>query len=178
VICSYIRRGSEKEITRYDEGEFEKKFSFFREILELVLKIPFTLSAVGVGKLIAQSTNSALGSEVISLKAVEALAQNSTKLSFFILDRDFYEGKVKFLESYFLFLEDYFKNPVCEQPMCSSYFFEENWSVGLTQHELGSSKSPTQSPADETSRKLLEDPLLDMSKIGEAIHRIVVSAFG
>jgi len=62
VICSYIRSGSEKEITRYDEGEFEKRFSFFKEISELVVRIPFTLSAVCAGKLIMQSTNAVLGS--------------------------------------------------------------------------------------------------------------------
>jgi hypothetical protein len=98
AICNYIRSGSEKEITRYHEGEFEKRFSFFKETVELVLKIPFSISAVCVGKLIAQSTNAVLDSEVICLKGVEALAQDSTRLSFFILDRDFYEGKTKFFE--------------------------------------------------------------------------------
>ena len=179
VICSYIRSGSEKEITRYSEGEFEKKFSFFKEISELVLKIPFTLSAVRVGELITQSTNAVLGSEVICLKGVEALAQGCTRLSFFILDRDFYEGKAKFFESYLrLALEDYFKeNPVDEKPLCASYLFEEEWSLGLVRKELAAGSAPSQRPGEEASKTFAEDSFLGLGKIGETIHRIVVSVF-
>lgn len=179
VICSYVRSGSERAITRYGEGEFEKKFSFFKEVSEFVLKIPFTLFVVGVGKFITQSTNTILGSEVICLKAVEALAQDSTKLSFFILDREFYEGKAKFFESYLrLALEDYFKeNPVGEQPMCSSYLFEEDWSLGVVRKEIAAKSSPVQTSVSGTSRELLEDSSQDLGKIGEAIHRIVASVF-
>jgi uncharacterized protein YjbI with pentapeptide repeats len=179
VICSYIRSGSEREITRYSEGEFEKKFSFFKEILELVLKIPFTVSAVSVGKLITQSTNTVLGSEVICLKGVEALPQDSTKVSFLVLDREFYEGKARFFESYLrLALEDYFKeNPVEENPLCASYLFEEEWSMGLVQKELAAGPGPSQGPTVELRKDLPEDSLLGLGKIGEAIHRIVVSVF-
>jgi uncharacterized protein YjbI with pentapeptide repeats len=179
VICSYIRSGSEKEITRYGEGEFEKRFSFFKEILELVLRVPFTLSAVCVGKLIMQSTNAVLGSGVICLKAVEALPQDSTKLSFFILDRDFYEGKAKFFESYLRFaLEDYFKeHPVNEEPMCADYLLEEEWNVGFIRKELGSLVGPARASGEEVSKILAEDSFLGLGKMREAIHRIVVSVF-
>jgi uncharacterized protein YjbI with pentapeptide repeats len=179
VICSYIRSGSEREITRYGEGEFEKKFSFFKEISELVLRIPFTLSAVAVGKLITQSTNKVLGAEVICLKGVEALAQDCTKLSFFVLDREFYEGKAKFFESYLrLALEEYFKeNPVGEQPMCASHLFEEDWSMGFVRKELAVSAGPAQGSGDETRQSLLEDSFPGLGRIRETIHRIVVSVF-
>jgi hypothetical protein len=179
VICSYIRSGSEKEITRFGEGEFEKKFSFFKEILELVLKIPFTVSVVSVGKLITQSTNTVLGSEVICLKGVEALPQDSTKVSFFVLDRDFYEGKARFFESYLrLALEDYFKeNPVGENPLCSSHLFDEEWSMGLVRKELAVDTGPSQGPATGLRKDLPEDSTLGLGKIGEAIHRIVASVF-
>jgi uncharacterized protein YjbI with pentapeptide repeats len=179
VICSFIRSGSEKEITRYGEGEFEKRFSFFKEILELVLKIPFTLSAVGVGKLIAQSTNAVLGSEVICLKGVEALARDSTKMSFFILDRDFYEGKARFFESYLRFaLEDYFKeHPIREEPMCASYVLEQEWNVGIIQKDLAGRVSPGRALAEKTGESPVEDSFLEAGKIGEAVHHIVVSAF-
>jgi len=179
VICSYIRSGGEKEITRYGEGEFEKKFSFFKEISELVLRIPFTLSAVAVGKLITRSTNAVLRSEVICLKGVEALAQDCTKLSFFILDREFYEGKAKFFESYLrLALEDYFKeNPVGEQPLCASHLFEEDWSMGFVRKELAARAGYGRGSSDETGKKAEEDSFYGLSKIGEAIHRIVVSVF-
>jgi uncharacterized protein YjbI with pentapeptide repeats len=179
VICSYIRSGSEKEITRYGEGEFEKRFSFFKEISELVLRVPFTLSAVCAGKLIMQSTNAVLGSEVICLKAVEALPQDSTKLSFFILDRDFYEGKAKFFESYLrLALEDYFKeNPVNEEPMCASYLLEEEWNVGFIRKELGSLVGPALTLGEEVSKNLAEESFLGLGKMRETIHRIVVSVF-
>jgi len=179
VICSYIRSGSEKEITRYGEGEFERKFSFFKEISELVLRIPFTLSAVCVGKLVAQSTNAVLGSEVICLKGVEALPQDSTKLSFFVLDRDFYEGKAKFFESYLrLALEDYFKeNPTNEEPMCASYLLEEEWNVGFIRKELAASVGDARTLGEEVSKNLAEDLFLGFGKMREAIHRIVVSVF-
>jgi uncharacterized protein YjbI with pentapeptide repeats len=179
AICTYLRSGSGKEITRFSEGEFEKRFSFFKEISELVLRIPFTISAVCVGKLIAQSTNAVLGSEVICLKGVEALAQDSTKLSFFILDRDFYEGKAKFFESYLRHaLEDYFKeHPVKEEPMCASYLLEEEWSKGFVRRELGPSVSHAPRFGEAASKELGEDTALGLAKIGEAIHRIVVSVF-
>jgi len=179
AICSYIRSGSEKEITRYNEGEFERRFSFFKETSELVLKIPFSISAVCVGKLIAQSTNAVLGSEVICLKGVEALAQDSTKMSFFVLDRDFYEGKAKFFESYLRHaLEDYFKeNPIKEEPMCASYLLEEEWNVGFVREELAASVSHVPKLGEEVSKELAEDSSLSLGQIGEAIHRIVVSVF-
>jgi len=179
VICNYIRSGSEKEITRYGEGEFEKRFSFFKEISELVLKIPFTLSAVGVGKLIAQAANAVLGSEVICLKGVEALPQDATKLSFFVLDRDFYEGKAKFFESYLrLALEDYFKeHPVNEQPMCAGYLLEGEWNVGFIRRELAARVSVAPKFSEELSKELAQSSLFGLGKIGEAIHRIVVSVF-
>jgi len=179
VICSYIRSGSEKEITRYGEGEFEKRFSFFKEISEFILRIPFTLSAVCAGKLIIQSTNAVLGSEVICLKAVEALPQDSTKLSFFILDHDFYEGKVRFFESYLrLALEDYFKeNPINEEPMCASYLLEEEWNVGFIRKELASPVGPVRTLGEEASKNLAEDSFLGLGKMREAIHRIIVSVF-
>ena len=179
VICNYIRSGSEKEITRYGEGEFEKRFSFFKEISELVLKIPFTLSAVGVGKLIAQAANAVLGSEVICLKGVEALPQDATKLSFFVLDRDFYEGKAKFFESYLrLALEDYFKeHPVNEQPMCAGYLLEGEWNAGFIRRELAARVSVGPKFSEEMSKELAQSSLLGLDKIGEAIHRIVVSVF-
>jgi hypothetical protein len=179
AICSYIRSGSEKEVTRYNEREFERRFSFFKETSELVLKIPFSISAVCVGKLIAQSTNAVLGSEVICLKGVEALPQDSTKLSFFVLDRDFYEGKAKFFESYLrLALEDYFKeNPTNEEPMCASYLLEEEWNVGFIRKELAASVGDARTLGEEVSKNLAEDLFLGFGKMREAIHRIVVSVF-
>jgi hypothetical protein len=179
VICSFIRSGSEKEITRYSEGEFEKRFSFFKEISELVVKIPFTLSAVCVGKLITQTTNSVLGSEVLCLKGAEALAQDSTKLSFFILDRDFYEGKARFFESYLrLALEDYFKeHPVSEEPMCASYLLEKEWNVGFVRRELAASVSHAPGFGEKVSKEVAADLPFGLGKIGEAIHRIVASVF-
>jgi uncharacterized protein YjbI with pentapeptide repeats len=179
VICSYIRSGSEKEISRYSEGEFEKRFSFFKEISELVVKIPFTLSAVHVGKVIMQSTNTVLGSEVICLKGVEALAQDSTKLTFFVLDRDFYEGKAKFFESYLrLGLEDYFKeHPVTEEPMCASYLLEKEWNVGFLRRELSARVSRAPGLGEEVIKEVAAEWSLGLDKIGEAIHRIVVSVF-
>jgi uncharacterized protein YjbI with pentapeptide repeats len=179
VICSYIRSGSEKEISRYSEGEFEKRFSFFKEISELVVKIPFTLSAVHVGKVIMQSTNTVLGSEVICLKGVEALAQDSTKLTFFVLDRDFYEGKAKFFESYLrLGLEDYFKeHPVTEEPMCASYLLEKEWNVGFLRRELSARVSRAPGLGEEVIKEVAAEWFLGLDKIGEAIHHIVVSVF-
>jgi uncharacterized protein YjbI with pentapeptide repeats len=179
IICTYIRSGSEKEITRYSEGEFEKTFSFFKEVSELVLKIPFTLSAVCVGKLIAQSTNLVLGSEVICLKGVEALPQDSTKLSFLVLDRDFYEGKARFFESYLrLALEDYFKeHPVSEEPMCASYLLQKEWDVGFVRRELSARVSRAPGLGEEVSKGVAVGSSLGLGKIGEAIHRIVLSVF-
>ena len=179
VICSFVRSGNDKEITRYGEGEFEKRFSFFKEISEFVLKIPFTLSTVSVGKLIAQSTNAVLGSQVICLKGVEALARDSTKMSFFILDRDFYEGKARFFESYLRFaLEDYFKeHPIREEPMCASYLLEQEWNVGIVQRDLAGRVSDGRTPGEEACKSLVEDSFLEAGKIGEAVHHIVVSAF-
>ncbi len=179
AICSYIRSGSEKEITRYGEGEFEKRFSFFKETSELVLKIPFSLSAVCVGKLIAQSTNAVLHSEVICLKGVEALTQDSAKLSFFILDRDFYEGKAKFFESYLRHaLEDHFKeNPIDEEPICASYLLDKEWNVGFVRKELAASVTHVPSLGEEEKKDLAVDSSLGSGKMREAIHRIVVSVF-
>jgi len=179
AICNYIRSGSEKEITRYGEGEFEKRFSFFKETSEFVLKIPFSLSAVRVGKLIAQSTNAVLNSEVICFKGVEALAQDSAKLSFFILGRDFYEGKAKFFESYLRHaLEDYFKeNPISEEPMCASYLLDEEWNVAFARKELAATAAHAPSLSEEVKKDLALDSSLGLGKIGEAIHRIVVSVF-
>ena len=176
AICHYIRSGSEKQITRYGEGDFEKKFSFFKETLELVLKIPFSLSAVCVGKLIAQSTNAILDSEVVCLKGVEAVPQGSTKLSFFVLDRDFYEGKMKFFESYLRHaLEDHFKeNPVREEPMCASYLLEEEGNVGFARKQLASDAAGF---GDEGQKDLARDSSLGLGTIGIAIHRIVLSVF-
>jgi uncharacterized protein YjbI with pentapeptide repeats len=178
VICSHIRSGGEREITRYGEGEFEKRFTFFKEISELVLKIPFTLSAVCVGKLIARSTNTVLGSDVICLKEAEAMPSESTKLSFVILDRDFYEGKAKFFESYLqLALEDYFKeNPVNEEPLCASYLLEEEWNLGFIRKELAA-RTDHAGAADDAVIENLENSYPGLGKLGEAIHRIVVSVF-
>ena len=179
AICNYIRSGSEKEIIRYHEGEFEKRFSFFKETVEMVLKIPFSISAVCVGKLIAQSTNAVLASEVICLKRVEALAQDSTRLSFFILDRDFYEGKTKFFESYLRHaLEDYFKeNPVNEEPMCASYLLDEGWNAAFVRKELAAKVIYAPRFGEEVNKDLAGDSSLGLGKIGAAIHRIVVSVF-
>jgi len=179
AICSYIRSGSEKEITRYSEGEFEKRFSFFKETSELVLKIPFSLSAVCVGKLIAHSANAVLHSQVICLKGVEALAQDSVKLEFFILDRDFYDGKAKFFESYLRHaLEDYFKeNPINEEPMCASYLLDKEWNVGLVLKELASSTTHARDLEEDVEKDLAARSALGLGKLEEAVHRIVVSVF-
>ena len=107
------------------------------------------------------------------------LAQDSAKLSFFILDRDFYEGKAKFFESYLRHaLEDYFKeNPINEEPMCASYLLEEEWNVGFVREELAASVSHVPKLGEEVSKELAEDSSLSLGQIGEAIHRIVVSVF-
>jgi len=102
---------------------------------------------------------------VICFKGVEALPQDSTKLSFFILDRDFYEGKAKFFESYLrLALEDYFKeNPVHEEPMCASYLLEEEWNVGFIRKELASRVGPAWT-SEEVNKSLAEDSFLAWAK--------------
>ena len=91
VRCTHIIHGEQKETIRFNPGEFEKKYTQAQKLTEIILNIPLTGSAYYIGKFIVRSINSLVGSPVIDLKAIEAIAGNNTKFIFSIFDEEFFE---------------------------------------------------------------------------------------
>lgn len=87
VKCSHIYHYDHpgdppNEITRFAKGEFEKKYTYMSNILDMVLNIPLSGLAYLTGEIVEQLVNENKVDENIKLKSISALSDDSIKLEY------------------------------------------------------------------------------------------------
>ena len=178
VRCTHIIFGDEREILRFNPGEFERKYSYTRRLSEIILDISFTGSTYYIGNLITRSINYLMRSHVVELKGIEAVSNNESKLLFNILDDNFYKKKKKEVE---INLKDalnkYFRdNSIGKELSLFGEIFGDASDGIINSKDNIPVHDTWQIDLDVTQDKLAEH-YTKLGKIGESIYNIVSSIF-
>lgn len=100
VTCTHlitVQKG-QKDMRKFEPGQFEKEFSEREKVSEMTLGIPFTAATLHIAHFIAKSINHIRGLPVVGVKGLEALSDKDTKLIFVFFDNDFYGKYVTVFE--------------------------------------------------------------------------------
>jgi uncharacterized protein YjbI with pentapeptide repeats len=178
VTCTHIISGREKTIRRFSPGEFEEAFAERERLSELILNIPFTISADFVARFITQSINDVVGWPVMSLKGIEALSKDDTKFTFFVLDKSFYEKQVNLFETQLRdALNEYFKTPTTEKYAARLEEITDETNKAISLRKIASTPyAPWQGNTKGIQYKVAEQ-YSKMEKMSEAIRKIVDEIF-
>ncbi len=94
ITCTHINQHDPSEkMIKFAPYEFEQKYSYIPQIVEMVLNIPLTESSTFIAEFMAQTINYLEKSPVIKLKGVEGLSDDKAKFTFIVFNNAFYETK-------------------------------------------------------------------------------------
>lgn len=178
VRCSHIVRGKNKEMIRFSEGEFEKKYGHSQNLCEIILKVPLTASGYYIGKFITRSLNHLKGSPVIELKGMEVLTEEDTKFTFNICDQKFYEKEKEAVEiGLRVALNKYFRDQAVDKDQT---YFGDIVNEAPREREAGPLAAPLNPWAIDhrNMREKLVDHYNGLGKMGKAIYETIAGIFG
>jgi len=182
VTCTHLItvNNGQKDMRKFEAGQFEKEFSERERVSEITLSIPFTSTTFHISHFIVKSINHVTGLQAVGLKAMEALSDKETKLTFAFLDNDFYGKYVKVFETDFRdALNEHFK----KIPMA---WFTPPWeeanrkiTVPVTPPREGAAVpyAPWQADAEASKRPVPENAIM-VGNQGHAIHDLIAKFFG
>jgi uncharacterized protein YjbI with pentapeptide repeats len=115
VTCTHILKGAQREeVVRFGPGEFEKMYTSFEHLSEMILNIPLTAETAQAAVFIAGAVNKTSGRKVLELKEVTSISHKDTKCIFVILDFGFHTEKRKIFEIELRrALDEYFRKVSC-----------------------------------------------------------------
>ena len=182
VTCTHLItvNNGQKDMRKFETGEFEKEFSERERVSEMTLSIPFTATTFHIAHFIAKSINHVTGLPVVGLKGMEALSDKDTKLTFVFLDNDFYGKYVKVFETDLRdALNEHFKKipitwftPSWEEPNR-----EMTGSVVPAREGRAVPYAPWQANAEPPKRVVPENAIM-VGNHGSAIHDLIAKFFG
>jgi uncharacterized protein YjbI with pentapeptide repeats len=182
VICTHLITVSsgQKDIRKFEAGQFEKEFSERERVSEMTLSIPFTSTTFHISHFIVKAINHVTGLPVLGLKGMEALSDKETKLTFSFLDNDFYAKYVKVFETDF---RDALNDHLKKIPMA---WFAPPWEepnrkitgpVAPAREGTAVSYAPWQASAEPPKQAVPETAIM-VGNHGHAIHDLITRFFG
>jgi len=179
IVCTHlIERKDFDRVIQFDPYEFEKKYTYIPKIVEMILNIPLTDSASLIGKFITQSINYCEKSSVVSLKGLEAIADNDTKFTFIVYDDGFFDTKRDKIQIVKDALNEYFKGKTLETIKDDFYDPVKDATNGLisTREDVPIRDTSYQIHPKTVGKKAIEF-YIKMGKLGETIHNIIFETF-
>ncbi len=180
VVCTHIvqmKSGTQKRVT-FAPHEFEKRYTQLERVAELVLTVPLSETAGFIANMIARSVNDVKGATVVSWKAVEALSNSDTRMSFHVWDGDFWTHQKEVFET---ILEDALNKYLERLRPCDANHSMS--AVAATTGQIVQLKDKVDIPGTPLTvdTRALEKKALDyflrLGKIGDDILAIVRSVF-
>jgi hypothetical protein len=175
IVCTHlIERKNFDRVIQFDPFEFEKKYTYIPKIVQMILNIPLTDSASLIGKFISQSINYCEKSSVISLKGVEAIADNDTKFTFIVYDDGFFDttrDKIQIVKDA---LNEYFKEKPLERKKEVFWDPVEDETNRLI---TAGDSIPVRYTPYQINPKIVRERAIEFymktGRLGEAIHNII-----
>jgi uncharacterized protein YjbI with pentapeptide repeats len=179
VRCTHIIRGDQREVVRFNPGEFEKKFAQSQKYFEIILDVSLSASTYYVGKFVTRSINHVVGSRVVDLKGMEGLTSEDTKFVFYVLDDAFFEKRKEAVEIELrVALNKFFREQALEKEQ--SYFgdiAEEEDNNAISRGDI----LPLIFTPWHMDHRAKQDELVEhysrLGKMGESIYQIISSIF-
>jgi len=180
TACAQILVSEAGEIVSFEPGEFERRCLQPENILEFSLPIPLAVATAYLAKFVTQAVNSAMGSQVVSLKGLEALSTYETKILMVCLDDAFHEKELRVkggrLEKA---INDYFQsNPVKKDYV---YLGEMLAASAGGAVDFGSCPWMLDNPWQINPVMVKEEILEEYRRIGricQALHSLILSVIG
>lgn len=80
IRCTHVFRNGKR--INYDNKEFEKRYTMFEKIIEVIIDVPYSDLTYYVGRIIQEAANEKYGEGSLVLKGETALSNTSTKFEF------------------------------------------------------------------------------------------------
>ena len=177
LISATIAHSGEEEKIEFAPGEFEKRFTIVQQMAEIILKIPFSISASHIGQIICKSINEVVGSTMVALKGIEAISNDDTKMIFVVFDTDFF----KIMKQKSKTLTAHLNNLFEINSLITNDIEIEDPIQDVTDGVLRVRNIPLPLVPYEVDSKVVQQKIIEfynrLGKIGETVYNIVSSIF-